>query len=199
MKKSHQEQKPAALKKQLDNKIWITRKRRINASERLLKSASFVDFINVYYSIFLIILSLLSISPFCNNDVLISYFGLAGSIALTISIIYATSLRYRERSAELKQNYIALQKLIDRLALAQDTDVEEIRAIQVEYTDLLSAVENHTDIDYLKLLNTGKVNDDKMTFNNKLQLFFYTLRHLLWKFCFIVAPIILFYIIFTQC
>ena len=47
------------LKEKLERNIWITRKCRINASERLLKSAKFVEFLNVYYSIFVITLSLL--------------------------------------------------------------------------------------------------------------------------------------------
>lgn len=36
------------LKEKLERNIWITRKCRINASERLLKSAKFVEFLNVY-------------------------------------------------------------------------------------------------------------------------------------------------------
>ena len=44
----------AGLKEKLERNIWITRKCRINASERLLKSAKFVEFLNVYYSIFVI-------------------------------------------------------------------------------------------------------------------------------------------------
>lgn len=42
------------LKEKLERNIWITRKCRINASERLLRSAKFVEFLNVYYSIFVI-------------------------------------------------------------------------------------------------------------------------------------------------
>ena len=39
------------LKEKLERNIWITRKCRINASERLLKSAKFVEFLNVWYKI----------------------------------------------------------------------------------------------------------------------------------------------------
>ena len=45
------------LKEKLERNIWITRKCRINASERLLKSAKFVEFLNVYYSIFVMEMS----------------------------------------------------------------------------------------------------------------------------------------------
>ena len=49
-----------SLKEKLDRNIWITRKCRINASERLLSHAKYIEILNVYYSIFVIILSLLS-------------------------------------------------------------------------------------------------------------------------------------------
>lgn len=189
MRSTYQDNEARTPKQKLDNKLWTTRKSRINASERLQKAASFIDFTNVYYSIFLIILSLLSISPFCNDNGLTSYVGLAGSISLTISIIYATSLKYRERSAALKQNYIALQKLLDRLNLLNDENSEEIRTIQSEYTDLLSSVENHTHIDYLNLLRTGKVYNESMTFGNWCYLISYYLWNYLWKTVLIAAPI----------
>lgn len=150
--------------KQLDNKLWITRKCRINAAERLLQAANFVDFINVYYSVFLILLSLVSVSPYVNNTTMISYINLACSITLTISIIYATTLGYKERSAALKQNYIALQELLDRLKLSNDQN--EIQKINKEYCDLLRLVENHKHIDYLDLIRTGSVKDCSMTFGN---------------------------------
>lgn len=189
MENTQQAHKTSTPKQQLDNKLWTTRKSRINASERLLRAASFIDFINVYYSIFLIILSLISISPFCNDNGLTSYVGLAGSISLTISIIYATSLKYRERSAALKQNYIALQKLLDRLSLTSDDNSDEIQSIQAEYTNLLSAVENHTHIDYLNILRTGKVYNDKMTFWNWCYFICYYIWYYLWKIILIAAPI----------
>ena len=119
-------------KQQLDNKLWITRKSRINASERLLKAANFIDFINVYFSIFLILLSLISISPYADDSGMLSYVSLAGSITLTISIIYAASLGYKERSMAFKQNYIALQGLINKLAFIGDTEEEKIQDIQQE-------------------------------------------------------------------
>lgn len=46
-----------SLKNKLNRNIWITRKCRINASERLLSYAKYIEILNVYYSIFVIILS----------------------------------------------------------------------------------------------------------------------------------------------
>ena len=74
------------LKEKLDRNIWITRKCRINASERLLSHAKYIEALNVYYSVFVIILSLVSLTK---QDHILSLISFALSIALTISIIYA--------------------------------------------------------------------------------------------------------------
>lgn len=85
----------AGLKEKLERNIWITRKCRINASERLHKSAKFVEFLNVYYSIFVITLSLISLIE--HNDQF-SFASIVLSIALTISIVYANATGLRDRS-----------------------------------------------------------------------------------------------------
>ena len=137
-----------SLKEKLDRNIWITRKCRINASERLLSHAKYIEILNVYYSIFVIILSLLSLTE---QDNFLSIISLACSIALTISIIYANSAGYRDRSSSLKQNYIELQLLLDQLSCTRDDDTECIMSISAKYADLLKASENHIPIDLFRL------------------------------------------------
>jgi hypothetical protein len=146
-----------SLKEKLDRNIWITRKCRINASERLLSHAKYIEILNVYYSIFVIILSLLSLTE---QDNFLSIISLACSIALTISIIYANSAGYRDRSSSLKQNYIELQLLLDQLSCTRDDDTECIMSISAKYADLLKASENHIPIDLYRL----KANSTDSTF-----------------------------------
>ena len=146
-----------SLKEKLDRNIWITRKCRINASERLLSHAKYIEILNVYYSIFVIILSLLSLTE---QDNFLSIISLACSIALMISIIYANSAGYRDRSSSLKQNYIELQLLLDQLSCTRDDDTECIMSISAKYADLLKASENHIPIDLYRL----KANSTDSTF-----------------------------------
>ena len=143
-----------SLKEKLDRNIWITRKCRINASERLLSHAKYIEILNVYYSIFVIILSLLSLTE---QDNFLSIISLACSIALTISIIYANSAGYRDRSSSLKQNYIELQLLLDQLSCTRDDDTECIMSISAKYADLLKASENHIPIDLGYMFFDSKV------------------------------------------
>ena len=137
-----------SLKEKLDRNIWITRKCRINASERLLSHAKYIEALNVYYSVFVIILSLISLTK---QDNTLSLISLALSIALTISIIYANSTGYRERSSALKQNYIDLQLLLDQLSYIGDDDQESVIGISAKYAELLKSSENHIPIDMYQL------------------------------------------------
>ena len=182
------------LKDRLDRNIWITRKCRINASERLLNNAKFLDFLNVYFSIFTILLSIFSLDTSKFSETMINsdklpLFSLAISVVLTISIVYASSLGYRDRSAALKQNYIALQSLLDRLAVTDNEDTKSLLIISDEYTDLLDAVENHLEVDMLNLMRHGSVPNHTMTISDQWRWFFYCVRQFVFRFLLIAAPI----------
>lgn len=175
------------LKEKLDRNIWITRKCRINASDRLLKDAKYIEFLNVYYSIFVITLSLLS---FVEQDSQYSFASIVCSIALTISIIYANATGLRERSEKLKQNYIDLQILLDQLSLINDDEEEKILAINEKYAELLKSTENHLEVDYFRLRRTKASDVPPMGLSEKLQWYRYLIMEFLGKATLILAPII---------
>lgn len=177
------------LKEKLDKNIWITRKCRINASERLLKNAKFLEFINVYFSIFTILLSLFSLESSKLNSDTLSFVSLVVSVILTISIVYANSLGYRDRSAALKQNYIDLQLLLDQLAELDDNDSDALLAISEKYTKLLESVENHHEIDMLNLMRSNAVPNHSMTISDHWNWFFYSCRQFIFRSALVLAPV----------
>lgn len=175
------------LKEKLNRNIWITRKCRINASERLLSHAKYIEILNVYYSIFVITLSLISLTMQDNS---LSIISLVCSIALTISIIYANSAGYRDRSTLLKQNYIELQLLLDQLSCTNGDDVKQIMNISAKYAELLKASENHIPIDLYRLKANSSDSDFALSSKEK---FYYYCRlawgHI-WRSALILLPII---------
>lgn len=176
------------LKEKLEKNIWITRKCRINASERLLKSAKFVEFLNVYYSIFAITLSLLSLIE--KNDQF-SFASIVLSIALTISIVYANTTGLRDRSLALKNNYIDLQQLLDKLSFIEDTETEKILAISCKYAELLKSTENHLNIDLYNVKISSSSDDNfKMKGKEWWEYALFVLWNYMWKFTLIIAPVI---------
>ena len=173
------------LKEKLERNIWITRKCRINASERLLRSAKFVEFLNVYYSIFVITLSLLSLIE--HNDQF-SFASIVLSIALTISIVYANTTGLRDRSTALKQNYIDLQVLLDQLFYIEATETEKVLTVSDKYAELLKLSENHLSIDLYK--NTSSDTNFKMNWIEWVKYILLVLWDCLWRLFLLAAPVI---------
>lgn len=177
----------AKLKEKLERNIWITRKCRINASERLLRSAKFIEFLNIYYSIFVITLSLLSLVK--HNDQ-VSLASIVLSIALTISIVYANTTSLRERSTALKQNYIDLQSLLDQLFYIEAAETDKILHISDKYTELLKLSENHLSIDLYRSKSTSSDETFKMDRIEWVRYAVLVLWNCLWRAFLVVAPVV---------
>ena len=173
--------------KRFERNIWITRKCRINASERLLKSAKFVEFLNVYYSIFVITLSLLSLIQ--HNDQF-SFASIVLSIALTISIVYANTTGLRDRSTVLKQNYIDLQVLLDQLFYIEATETEKVLTVSDKYAELLKLSENHLSIDLYRVKSTSSDTNFKMDRIEWVKYILLVLWDCLWRLFLVAVPVI---------
>ncbi|MSA70660.1 SLATT domain-containing protein [Holdemania massiliensis] len=183
------------LKDKLKRNIWITRKCRINASERLLSHAKYIEILNVYYSIFIILISLFSLSK---QDNFLSIFSLACSIVLTISIVYANTIGYRERSVALKQNYINLQLLLDQLSYIESGDSKSILIISDKYAELLKSSENHSQFDMYKFQST--CTDAELSMSKTEKILYYSHFSLIWiwkigLFILPVATVIFYFVV----
>jgi hypothetical protein len=176
-----------SLKKKLERNIWRTRKCRINASERMLSNAKYIEALNIYYSIFVIIVSLISLTK---HDNTLSIISLSCSIALTISIVYANATGYRERYSSLKQNYIELQLLLDQLSCIADDDEDGIQIISNKYAELLKVSENHIPLDYYKLKKSSTDDDLKLSPSEKWSFYLLYFCNGLWKIALVLLPII---------
>lgn len=142
----------------LSDKIWITRKVRINTEKRLLKNASLSQVLMILYSSFLVFFSIWNlVHP--NNDVnlLLVY----GSIAVLILSIYLSSQKFIERALSMRNCYVQLDKIYNAVKRAEDSqDIKQIENYEAIYSDIILSVENHTDYDYLCMRHSIRKNDD---------------------------------------
>ncbi|WP_141694276.1 SLATT domain-containing protein [Desulfosporosinus sp. BG] len=92
-------------------KIWITRKCRIVASERLENAELYAQFIFVYYSVILVSLSIWTLFPEHSNSTL-SLISVIASIGLLSVSLFITSRNYKNRALALKSCYIKLENLL---------------------------------------------------------------------------------------
>lgn len=133
----------------LSDKIWVTRKSRIYAEQRLQRKAVMSQILMTVYSAFLVCLAIWNF--FHPNDQ-INVALVFSSIAVLVSSIILSSQRYNERSLAMRNCYIRLDELYSKATRAeQDNDNNLLQQIESEYTSTLLNVENHNDYDYLCL------------------------------------------------
>jgi SMODS and SLOG-associating 2TM effector domain family 5 len=151
----------------LSDKIWQTRKCRINTSERLIFTNMLAQFLINYYTLVILSLSIWSFYSPSKNDNL-SFITVIASLFLFAITIAINSLNFKERIINLKSCYIHMDELNTELKLlkGQLSNIDANDAIQIfneirkKYTSLLLIVENHTTYDRLKFMIE---NDQKIT------------------------------------
>lgn len=134
-------------KKKYLNRVWHTKKSRINAAKRLLDNYSFAQFATTWYSVLLIILTLMSV----DKDDIKSMILLGASIILAVGTVYSNAKNYQERYIRMKDNYIEIAKIeikIDGLK-GEIGDEEKFNKYILEYQRIMEEVENHSTLDYL--------------------------------------------------
>lgn len=134
----------------LSDKIWITRKARIYAEQRLRSRALISQMLITYYSALLVGLSLWNLIYF--DTVQVNLFLIFGSIAILVISVFLWSQKYTERSITMRNCYIKLDQIHSKVLRAEkNSDESAIEQLDDEYANTLLNVENHTDHDYLCL------------------------------------------------
>ena len=147
------------LKEQYLRRMWITKKSRINASQRLLDNYWFTQFVTAMYSILLIILTLLSLDPTDTKSKLL----LCASITLAVFTVYGIAKNYQERHIRMKDNYIKISNIESQLKAVQcnfPEDEMKVSGIIKSYEALMSEVENHLPVDYLPVKKSTEEEDN---------------------------------------
>lgn len=168
-------------------KIWITRKCRIKASERLYRMDTLFQFFAIYYSLCIVCLSIWNLVHIDDN---FSLKLLIASVALTIVQVFVTSKKFYERYINFKINYIALDRIyseIKKYSNKPDSE-DDIERIKEKYFNLLDSIENHNEHDYLSVLNLEE--GEKITTGQKLKLYGYRTGKSIVFLVFLTLPIL---------
>ncbi len=102
---------PIQAQDKLLNKIWITRKNRINTESRLLKYQFLFSILIPWYSIALIFYSIMP----SRNSWITPVFTVCGSIVVLVSSIITSSQKLELRAHLMKEHYIELSQLLSKL------------------------------------------------------------------------------------
>ena len=146
----------------LQDKIWITRKSRIEASERLLNINFHSHLLINYYATFVVIISVYDLYDKQKD---LSLLIVLGSILVLMLSIFISTKNFKERSNFLKTCYIKLELIQDKINSLTDAE-RKSKYIEISeaYNDILLNSENHLPVDFTKVkLSIPKENRLKST------------------------------------
>lgn len=179
--------------KSISDKIWETRKIRINTESRLIMTSRVIEVLIPWYSFILIVINFIPIQK--NND-WIFFMNSGGSLFVLIFSIILTNRDYKTRALRIKDHYLKLIGLYLRLKDKNGIITEQ--EASKEYCKYLEEVENHSRSDYLKALfqNTNKgTTFEKMNFIQKFEYHLTQLFKLLFIIFLFSVPVIAYLLI----
>lgn len=147
----------------LSDRIWLTKKCRMEAESRFNRYDNFSKFLITYYSAFILILSLYDI---INTTVEYNISIVSASMLILIVSLIITSMRFKERSLAHKQCYIKLDELQQEIAKNENDDQIESEVFK-KYNDVLNLTENHSEYDYFKVKYYDKSKEEYLTISRK--------------------------------
>lgn len=136
-----------------DNRVWITKKSRIEAESRMNRNHLFSQILINYYTFIVLAFSIWSL---LTSDTLISLWTVISSVGLFGISIFITSINFREKAIQFKSSYISLNDLEFKLVnLSKETNTTNNLQLKFEklkrlYNSTLSRTDNHAEIDYIK-------------------------------------------------
>ncbi|MGS2751026.1 SLATT domain-containing protein [Bacillus zanthoxyli] len=146
----------ADIKSLMDNRVWVTKKARMEAEARMNQNHLFTQLLINYYTF---IVLAFSIGTLVSQDTKMSLLTVNASVGLFGLSIFIGAMGYREKALQYKESYLSLNELEFNLKYLlrnekqeKDTIIEELKGYEKKYTEVLTKSENHKDIDYIKVL-----------------------------------------------
>ncbi len=175
------------MKNKLLRKIWLTRKSRIILSDRLRSLNEFYSFLNIYYSIIIISLSIWNLDGSKESGILL----LISSTSIGIYFVFINGKNYLERSIILRNHYIELGDLYSKLDNNLTATTQDILEVEKTYNALLKNIENHDVIDYQNALKCDPTEYNKLDKLDKFCIFFKnSWNNYLIKFILLMSPLL---------
>jgi hypothetical protein len=139
------------------DKVWWTRKSRIETEKRLLSNAFQAQLVLLWYSFCSVAASIYYLQFSARTEYAAVAWLVLSILVLAISG-FINGLSFKERAALIKECYETLQRMYERL---QNNALSEEDA-EAEYAQVLGVCENHTERDYyMAMCHTYLANKSK--------------------------------------
>lgn len=159
------------------NKIWVTKKIRMDASEKMDKKNTRINYFLIYYSACLAIMSFLML--YAPKGFNLSLFASMISLILPSANIFQYKAEYSKKSEEYRNCYLELSDLENDINtyLASNNSITEDKSKEYKskYDEILKKYINQTDMDYLmfslKQIKRGNTDGFKLTKGNMIHIY----------------------------
>lgn len=138
--------------KALSNRIWWTKKARIEAEQRLLSISFHANLLLFYYSAFSVGTSVYYFK-FAPKSEYINFVWILFSILIFCVQCFSSGFQLDRRAGLLKECYEALGNLDQK---CDDANEDELIQIREDYTFLLRSCENHQSLDFYRAIFNEK-------------------------------------------
>jgi hypothetical protein len=177
-----------------NDRIWKTKKARMEAEERLNKYNFLSNLLVNYYTFFVLAFSIWTL---ISEDTDISLLTVIASVGLFGVSLFLSYVGFREKAIQFKDSYQRLDELdIDVKSLLRKSNtitVEELinilNSYEKKYNEIISKTDNHSSIDYQKLAISRKLDGYK---DLRLNYYLTSLGVNLFILFLFVSPILLF-------
>lgn len=149
------------IKRFKDNKVWITKKSRMNAEQRVNRNDLNTQIIINYYTFWVLAASIWSLKE---DNININILTVIMSVGLFGISIFINSMNYKEKALKYKDSYHRLSHLESQLQQLLESDrslnglKEKLQQYRNSYNNILELTDNHSCIDYEKVLITNGSN-----------------------------------------
>lgn len=178
------------LKNKLINKIWFTYSARIKAHKRISQNNLFANLLLCLYSLSATICSVAALSngSFLGRNTSILLIVL--SLIIFIFSLLLGSYNFSLRAYLMRDNYIDLQELYNKLEYSDDLDFDSLKKYVEEYSSILRRYENHSSIDDISHRFSTKTTRD-LTVCEYIFFFIYKTSRFLFYFILFLFPLVL--------
>jgi hypothetical protein len=146
-----------------DNKVWVTKKTRIESEARMNSNNIFSLFVVNFYTLIVLSLSILGL-VIAEQEMIdrISLLTVIASVTLFGISLFVSLYGYKEKAISYKQCYLDLTKIESQCqdVLLEDLDYQskltKFNEIKKEYSHILEKTDNHSSVDRLVYLKNNK-------------------------------------------
>ncbi|MGG1940880.1 SLATT domain-containing protein [Paenibacillus polymyxa] len=159
----------------LNNRIWITKKSRMESETRLKRNNTLANILVAYYTFFVLGFSIwaLILDASKKSTIIVNVAAVIASVGLFGLSLLIANFNFSDRANQFKQSYLSLDELEHRVThflrslptnqtQITQSHYDELYEMEKSYNNILSKTDNHATIDFLKIkmdkqeLSTGK-------------------------------------------